>query len=380
MKFSSSEGDVSRVQVIFSPQDRGGSALCVKDYVQTKANAEVTPVDHEGVKSLVFYWSNSGRVTITLYIRVMGRNETVSLNYVVHEPDVQLRATMGSARLTIKPFPGRDDNRNEDIVQFELGNSAGKPGIAFQAAVSFTNADVTFDGHIKMLQTFEANRQKNNVATGAVEVYEYDKPALDQALSYKHKCSAHEYKEQPVVAGQINLVTEDSPGSLMGRRAVFHADSPAGKEPYFTTARVDELYSMFLMYRPLNGIWVAIGQINWRWAGRVEISSVAAAAAVADTSVMTGNHGQNGRLRWTLSDLSTSCSNRSTVSTRLPTWETPDRSIEQDFDDDSGSEGDSSEDDDEVDRHASLSLSRASSSNSVSSGSSYGSSWGGKVD
>ncbi|NWB26725.1 hypothetical protein [Pseudomonas gingeri] len=348
LTFSSTAGVVSRVQVVFSPQDRAGSPVCVKGYRQTRDDAAVVPADHEsapqpGGETLSFYWSNSGRVAVTLYVRVAGQTETVSLVYWIHEPDVRMRAIIGSTTLSVSSVGGRANDRDEDTLQFELGNGIGKPGIAFKARVNFGGAAVAFDGEIKMLQTFEANRRKNNAATGESEIYEYDKPALDQALCYRHTCGGTDYGEQPAVAGQINLETEDSPGSKLGRRGQFHAGGIT-REPYFTTASADELYSMFLMYRPKGGIWVAIGQINWRWAGKVEITVVPVDQAVNDTlSVMTGNQGKNGRLRWTLTDLGSSCTNRSTVQSRLPVWEKPDNAIEQDFDgDDSGSDEDAS--------------------------------------
>ncbi|WP_157214328.1 hypothetical protein [Pseudomonas sp. GM18] len=62
-----------------------------------------------------------------------------------------------------------------------------------------------------------------------------------------------------VVTGQYNLMTQDSPSTLLGFNG-----------RYRDTDRVivNEEYRMYVMYRPTNGIWVALGEIVWFWHAR----------------------------------------------------------------------------------------------------------------
>jgi hypothetical protein len=152
----------------------------------------------------------------------------------------------------------REDDPQSSISTLSFGRaSVSENGITFAAQVDFP-ADGPWQGHLTMAQTFTANRTGTD-RTGAPLPPKVSPGAIiDRDFVYPFTYNGRDYEEplKITAAGSYTLTSEDSPSSALGS---------SGSMLSKRSVNIDETYRMYVMFRPTGGIWVALGEIVWRW-------------------------------------------------------------------------------------------------------------------
>lgn len=240
---------VTGLTLRFNPPD-----AAVGNYEPTDAQTTVTAVIPLPAAA-TFYWTRTGAVTVTLTARIGPRTVSHIIEAQLLSPNV-LEFTGTTNETTIKRTvpPGRiADAKDEEIAMLRYGTDS-VPGIRFDVKISMPTK-LLCAGRVSMLQTLIVNRKKTCI-TGQVEHAQSREYVLNQQLSYGLTHNATERATLATPAGQYVFTTEDSPSTTLGT---------SGKNRAYSRVDVDEHYRMYLMYRPANGIWVAVGLVSWRW-------------------------------------------------------------------------------------------------------------------
>lgn len=300
---------VSNLAIRFSLPDSA-----IGNYVVDDDRAVLTPFVCLP-SSANFYWGQASTIQVTVEATVLGQRVVEHFTLTVLSPTLSVfsaQVSSSAVRTQLPPFSGADPERFTTSALSFGSSSPGHAGIAFTVQINLANPSLA--GEITLTQIMRVNRQKvselgqlSNMQSPDFVVdrefhYGFDSPiassssssasAATASRSSSHsfdlsafsssssssnslhssndsigsKSSASYYSgsddedapQEPlaVSAGQYNLTTEDSPSSRLGDN---------GNRRQTTRVTIDEEFRMYVMYRPTNGVWVALGEITWYW-------------------------------------------------------------------------------------------------------------------
>lgn len=229
----------------------------VRNYTTTDDVGTVAPFAAAADRA-TFYWATSGAVTLVVTANVNGQAATTTIAVAVASPTLTSYTAQTDVSQILSPLrvPGDPMSATSTL---SFGNPAlQRPGIAATAIVNLP-AGFLWSGQLGMTQTFRVNRPgtaangtalPNSVSPGEV---------VDREFIYPFECDDEECNEPfDTAAGAAThtLTTDDSPSSLLGGSGPMLAKK---------SINIDETYHLYVMFKPTGGVWVALGEIVWRW-------------------------------------------------------------------------------------------------------------------
>ncbi|WP_154678110.1 hypothetical protein [Paraburkholderia nodosa] len=228
----------------------------VGNYVANDRQGVVTPLA-AGADTASFYWATAGIVTIVVTANVNGQPATKTVVATIWTPTlVSYSADTHASRILFKLRRQSDPESGISTLSFGCAGP-NEDGIAFTAQVDFPAMGFR-QGQLAMAQIFTANRTGTNQTGAPLPPKASPGDIIDREFVYPFTYNGRDY-EGPLkitAAGSYTLTSEDSPASALGS---------SGSMLSKLGVTVDETYRMYVMFRPTGGIWVALGEIVWRW-------------------------------------------------------------------------------------------------------------------
>ncbi len=205
-----------------------------------------------------FYWATSGAVTLVVTANVNGQAATTTIAVTVASPTLTSYTAQTDVSQILSPLRVPSDPTS-GISSLSFGNTAlQRPGIAATAIVTLP-AGFLWSGQLGMTQTFRVNRPGTAADGTAIPNSVSPGEVVDREFIYPFECDGEECDgpfDTAAGAATHTLTTDDTPSSLLG-----------GSGPMLVKQRVDinETYHLYVMFKPTGGVWVALGEIVWRW-------------------------------------------------------------------------------------------------------------------
>jgi hypothetical protein len=211
-----------------------------------------------------WYWGRVGNFLVKVTAIVSGVKVKRTIWVKVVGPQ-HLRFTSVTDEVRIARLQPRDP-----VLALTFGGVAGKHGIEWKAKIIVPPCA----GELSFTQVMTVFRQFT-METGEIFTHtSNDQFVLDEAFHYGVKVHGIETAKQldtVACAADEYLVLEeaDSPATNLPRTIdrVTRVYRILGN---LEKVEVKEKFKVFMMYKPTNGIWVALGELSWNWAGVAE--------------------------------------------------------------------------------------------------------------
>ncbi|AJK49152.1 hypothetical protein [Burkholderia plantarii] len=229
----------------------------VGNYTATDTAGAVTPFA-AGAGQATFHWATSGAVTIVVTADVNGQAATTTIAVTVASPALAHYSAQTGVSQILAPLRVPGDPASS-VCTLSFGNTAlQRPGIAATATVNLP-AGFAWQGKLCMTQTFRVNRPGTAADGAALPDGVSPGEVVDREFIYPFECDGEECDgpfDTAAGAATHTLTTDDTPSSLLG-----------GSGPMLVkqSVRIDETYHLYVMFKPTGGVWVALGEIVWRW-------------------------------------------------------------------------------------------------------------------
>jgi hypothetical protein len=233
----------------------------VSSYDQSDEASSMMPFAGVGANPQ-WYWAATGAITLTVTAKVNGIPATRAIEIKIFTPTVNSSVAATSASvIRTSPVGGRGPAEDRLFLEFKNG---AEPGFQWTATVGFPMNPASA-GDIATLQLIKVNRRKTRL-NGQVDDSHTDDFVLDQQVHYgMNDDTGQDFDTIPVLTGgSQKFLVDDSPATFIERR---------GNRTY-SNVDVAEDYIMLLMYKPTGGIWVAIGEVRWRWSASATYNAI----------------------------------------------------------------------------------------------------------